>query len=184
MSPDRGEDSFEIPDFLPEDLGERASQIEIISPVSRALVSTLSYIENEDVVTTVARAVGTSVGIETRMMMFGSEIRRLDFMGERPVTPDDDTSLDDLLEDIPDDVPQIPPLVLSSTFSEHVTDMANRLGITAEEAFDRLFCFGLRCNFELKTDGRVKYYIREDGEEQVIQGFGHGTDFVGEFFVV
>ena len=105
-------------------------------------------------------------------------------MGDRPVSPDDDTLIDGILE-IDEQAMEkvtIPPLILNDELSDYLMSKANRLGITASQAFDRTFVFGLKVNYELSTQDRVSYIVTDSqGNSGILDVIDHGDNVVGQF---
>ncbi len=184
MTIEHREEEGSFPDFLPTDLLERATRIDITSPESKALLSILAATYNEDLVTTAARAIGTAIGLELDLICYGGKLVRADFMGDRPVSPDDDTLIDGILE-IDEQAMEkvtIPPLILNDELSDYLMSKANRLGITASQAFDRTFVFGLKVNYELSTQDRVSYIVTDSqGNSGILDVIDHGDNVVGQF---
>ena len=176
----------EMPDFLPTDFDERDQQIEFTNPIYIALAHSLAVIEGEDVVSSIARsnALGRSVESDE---LDGVMWLRTDYMGERIISVDVEVPFEDLFffSGVPDVsmLPPIPPVVLNSEFADLMMERANRLGITVEEAFDRLFTFGLKMGYELRAEPRVVYRaIATDGTTNRITGFGFDNNLKEAYF--
>ena len=107
---------------MPTDLLERATRIDITSPESKALLSILAATYNEDLVTTAARAIGTAIGLELDLICYGGKLVRADFMGDRPVSPDDDTLIDGIpeIDEQAMEKVTIPPLILNDELSDYL----------------------------------------------------------------
>ncbi len=185
MTIEHTEEDGLIPDVLPADLSERVMRVDITGSEKKALLSLLSSVYEEDITKTAARAIGTAVGFEKGLLSGGGKIVRADFMGDRVVSSDDVTSLDDAIEVDEEMVESIvvPPLDLTAEFGDYLMHKANRLRIDVREAFDRIFTFGLKVNYELSFADKVSYLITDSkGNYGHLQSIDHGDNVVGQFF--